>query len=49
MNFTAGYQTGCSNTSVDLLVEVPPEERGGDKASIITFISSLGEPGMGAD
>ncbi|MDP3026447.1 MAG: LamG domain-containing protein, partial [Nanoarchaeota archaeon] len=44
LNFTSGYQTGCSNTSVDLLVTVPDDESPGDKSSIITFISSLGEP-----
>jgi len=44
LNFTSDYQTGCSNTSVDLHVEVPPSEPPGNKSSLITFTSSLGEP-----
>jgi len=49
LNFTSGYQTGCNNASVDLLVTVPGDEPPGDKGAIITFTSSLGEPGFGAD
>ena len=49
LNFTLGYQTGCNNVSVDIFIEVPPGEPSGDKSSLITFISSLGEPGFGAD
>ena len=49
LNFTSGYQTGCSNTSVDIFVQVPPDESSGDKSSTITFTSSLAEWGLGAD
>ena len=49
LNFTSGYQTGCNNVSVDLSVEVPGDEISGNKNSNITFISSLGELGYGAD
>lgn len=49
LNFTSGYQTGCNNVSVDLLIDVPGDESTGDKSSAIIFISSLGEPGFGAD
>ena len=49
LNFTSGYQTGCNNVSVDLLVEAPGDEISGNKNSNITFISSLGEIGYGAD
>ena len=44
LNFTSGYQTGCSNTSVDILVSVPSTEPPGNKSSAITFTSSLAEP-----
>ncbi len=43
LNFTAGYQTGCNNASVDLFVQVPVNEVAGSKSSIINFISQLGE------
>ena len=49
LNFTSGYQAGCRNASIDLLVSVPMNELPGKKSSIITFISSLGEPGVGSD
>lgn len=48
MNFTSGYQTACSNLSVDVLVTVPSDEPPGNKSSLITFVASLGEPGIGA-
>jgi len=47
LNFTSGYQQGCSNVSVDLLVEIPIDEPAGDKNSTITFTSYLGESGFG--
>ncbi len=43
LNFTSGYQTGCNNASIDILVEVPADEPNGTKSSTITFTSSLGE------
>ncbi|MEK6872277.1 MAG: hypothetical protein AABX16_05215, partial [Nanoarchaeota archaeon] len=49
LNFTSGYQTGCNNVSIDLHVRVPNNENAGNKTSLVTFISSLGEPGFGAD
>ena len=49
LNFTSGYQEGCNNASIDLLVEVPINEAGGNKSSVITITSSLGEPGFEAD
>jgi uncharacterized delta-60 repeat protein len=42
-NFTAGYQTGCSNTSVDIYLEVPGGEPGGDKSSLATFTGLFAE------
>ena len=44
MNFTSGYQSGCSNTSIDVHVEVPSDEPPGNKTSTVTLTSSLGEP-----
>jgi parallel beta-helix repeat protein len=44
LNFTSGYQSGCNNVSVDLLVTIPGQEPAGNKSSITTFISGLGEP-----
>jgi hypothetical protein len=49
LNFTSGYQSKCDNVSIDMLVEVPGDESPGNKSSLVTFISSLGEPGFGAD
>ncbi|MBS3080109.1 LamG domain-containing protein [Candidatus Pacearchaeota archaeon] len=49
LNFTSGYQDGCSNSSVDIHIKVPSDEPPGDKSSVVTFISSLGEPGYGND
>jgi hypothetical protein len=43
LNFTSGFQTGCNNASLDILLEVPPEEPPGNKSSIATFIASLAE------
>ncbi|MFA5723595.1 MAG: LamG domain-containing protein [Candidatus Pacearchaeota archaeon] len=43
LNFTSGYQTGCNNVSVDILVRVPSSEPAGNKSSMITFTSHLGE------
>jgi len=43
LNFTSGYQNGCNNVSVDIAVSVPNQESPGEKSSIITFTSSLGE------
>jgi hypothetical protein len=43
LNFTSGYQTGCNNVSVDVLVTVPSGEAPGNKSTIVTFISRLGE------
>jgi intein/homing endonuclease len=48
LNFTSGYQTGCNNASIDIKIEVPSTETvsvdNEPRSSIITFISSLGEP-----
>ena len=44
LNFTSGYQTGCSNSSIDIYVSVPAQEPPGNKSSLITLTSSLGEP-----
>ena len=43
LNFTGDYQTGCNNASIDLYVEVPVNEEPGNRSSLITFTSSLGE------
>ena len=43
LNFTSGYQAGCNNVSVDVLLEVPSGEPAGNKSSTITFTSYLGE------
>jgi len=43
LNFTGDYQTGCNNASIDLHLEVPINEPPGNKSSIITLTSSLGE------
>ena len=43
MNFTAGYQTGCSNSSIDIKLEVPQGEPGGDKSSLVTFTGIFSE------
>ncbi|MDO8508517.1 MAG: LamG-like jellyroll fold domain-containing protein [Nanoarchaeota archaeon] len=48
LNFTSGYQTACSNVSVDILITVPSDEPPGNKSSFVTFVASLGEPGIGA-
>ena len=42
-NFTGGYQTGCNNVSIDLLVNIPADEPPGDKSSLVTFTSALAE------
>ena len=48
LNFTSGYQTGCNNASIDINIEVPSTETvsidNEPRSSIITFMSSLGEP-----
>jgi len=43
LNFTSGYQTACRNVSIDLAIRVPNDEPPGNKSSLITFTSSLGE------
>ena len=48
-NFTKGYQTGCNNVSIDLLITVPVDEPPGNKSSTITLTAALGEPGFGDD
>ncbi len=47
LNFTSGYQTGCNNVSVDILVTIPTDEPAANKTSVVTFVASLGEPGIG--
>ena len=49
MNFTSGYQSGCNNVSVDLLVKIPADEPAGNKLSTVVFTGSLGEPYTGID
>ncbi|MDP2925076.1 MAG: hypothetical protein Q8N99_01765 [Nanoarchaeota archaeon] len=44
LNFTSGYQSGCNNASLDIMVIVPPsDEEAGNKSSTITITGILGE------
>ncbi|MGV8151443.1 MAG: hypothetical protein ACP5OG_00015, partial [Candidatus Nanoarchaeia archaeon] len=38
LNFTGGYQTGCSNASIDILVRVPSDETPGNRSSSVVVL-----------